>query len=112
MMVAGKPENRGERRFLPLPGHSQPAMQYCFGPKEDPQWLFYWHYTMPRRDEDLDPVQRLHQRLRYLPSSLTIEVFARGVPLRIWSPRGNSLPNWTRPFSSTPGRRPCERWAG
>jgi len=52
--------------------------QYRFqGPAGDSQWVFYWHYTLPPPDNsELHPWQRIYQRLRHRPSSITVEVFA------------------------------------
>ena len=59
-------------------GDEQAVQQYRFaGPTGDRQWVFYWHYTMPPVDPpDITGLQRLYQRLRRRPSSVTIEVFA------------------------------------
>lgn len=77
MNVAGKPEDTPARRTCSLEGPGAPAQQYRFGRPGDYQWVFYWHYTMlPPVGKDVDELQRLYQRLRDRPSSLTAEVFA------------------------------------
>jgi hypothetical protein len=77
MMVAGKPEDTQARRTCPLDGNGGPAQQYRFGRPGDFQWVLYWHYTLlPPADSERDALQRLHQRLRHRPSSLTVEIFA------------------------------------
>lgn len=77
MAVAGKPEDRDVRRTFDCPGHPQPIQQYRFGRAGDRQWVFYWHYTLPPPPGgEVDAVQRLYQRMRRRPSSITIEVFA------------------------------------
>lgn len=77
MAVAGKPEDASVRQTLEAPGHEQPIQQYRFGSAGDVVWVFYWHYTLvPPPDESLSELQRLYQRLRRRPSSVTLEVFA------------------------------------
>jgi hypothetical protein len=78
MVAAGKVEDRAVRQTCPVEGAGDPVEQYRFtGPAGDRQWVFYWHYTLPPPDEgQLHPLQRLYQRLRHRPSSITVEVFA------------------------------------
>jgi exosortase len=77
MRVAGKPEDLPARRELVVDGGGAPIQRYRFGRPGDYQWVFYWHYTLPPpEDSGVHPLQRLYQRLRKRPSSLTIEVFA------------------------------------
>ena len=76
MVVAGKREDRAARRTCHV-GPGEPVQQYRFtGPLDRPQWVFYWHYTLEPPEQQLSNVQRLYQRLRRRPSSVTIEVFA------------------------------------
>jgi hypothetical protein len=79
MAVAGKREDRTARRTCPVEGPGDPVQQYRFtGPLGRPQWVFYWHYTLepPPPKRPLNRFQKLYQRLRRRPSSVTIEVFA------------------------------------
>ncbi|MCR4412361.1 MAG: exosortase, partial [Thermoguttaceae bacterium] len=77
MRVAGKPEDVPARRELAVDGGKAPIQRYRFGRPGDYQWVFYWHYTLPPgEDSGVHRLQRLYQRLRKRPSSLTIEVFA------------------------------------
>jgi hypothetical protein len=77
MAVTGKPEDKTARQTCPVDGPGDPVQQYRFGRAGDRQWVFYWHYTiMPPPNESLTAVQRLYQRLRRRPSSVSIEVFA------------------------------------
>jgi EpsI family protein len=77
MAVAGKPEDREARKTLFVAGHPAPVQQYRFGRPGEYELVFYWYYTMfPPEQEGISPVQRLYQRLRRRPASLTIEVFA------------------------------------
>lgn len=77
MAVAGKPEDETARQTCPVDGPGDPVQQYRFGRGGDRQWVFYWHYTLePPPNEDLTDLQRLYQRFRRRPSSLSIEVFA------------------------------------
>ena len=78
MIAAGKREDRAVRQTCPVEGSGEPVEQYRFqGPAGDSQWVFYWHYTLPPPDNsELHPWQRIYQRLRHRPSSITVEVFA------------------------------------
>jgi hypothetical protein len=78
MDVAGKPEDAGVRQSLDVPGPGDLVQQFRFGTPGHWQWVFYWHYTL-RPDDDKQPsdaLQRVYQRMRKLPSSMTVEVFA------------------------------------
>lgn len=77
MDVAGKPEDASVRQALDVPGPGDRVQQFRFGTPGNWQWVFYWHYTLrPEDDEQIDSLQRAYQRLRKLPSSMTVEVFA------------------------------------
>ncbi len=77
MRVAGKPEDVPARRELAVDGGKAPIQRYRFGRPGDYQWGFYWHYPLPPAEgSGVHRLQRLYQRLRKRPSSLTIEVFA------------------------------------
>ena len=78
MVAAGKVEDRAVRQVCPVEGAGDPIEQYRYaGPSGDRQWVFYWHYTLPPPEQvQLRPLQKLYQRLRHRPSSITIEVFA------------------------------------
>jgi hypothetical protein len=78
MVAAGKVEDLAARQVCPVEGKGDPVEQYRFtGPAGDRQWVFYWHYTLPSPEEKkLNALQRLYQRLRHRPSSITVEVFA------------------------------------
>lgn len=78
MATAGKVEDRSVRQSCPVEGPGAAVAQYRFaGPSGDSQWVFYWHYTLPPEAQvELHPLQRLYQRLRQRPSSITVEVFA------------------------------------
>ncbi len=76
MAVSGKPEDPRARRELPLPGGDAPVQQYRYGRLGDFQRVFYWYYTLSPPAGSADTVQRLYQRARRRPSSVTIEVFA------------------------------------
>jgi hypothetical protein len=77
MAVAGKPEDPSVRGTLDCPGHEAPVQQYRFGRTGERQWVFYWYYTLPPPPGgEVDDIQRLYQRMRQRPSSITVEVFA------------------------------------
>ncbi len=78
MVVAGKREDASVRQTCPVGDDQDAVQQYRFaGPLGDRQWVFYWHFTMPPHDPPgITDFQKLYQRLRRRPSSLTIEVFA------------------------------------
>ena len=78
MTVAGNEEDESVRQTFELEGEGDPVQQYLFrSPTGDRQWVFYWHYTLPPPEDDsLSVGQKLYQRLRRRPSSVTIEVFA------------------------------------
>lgn len=77
MMVAGKPEDRQARQVCEVSGAGAPVQQYRFGRPGQYEWVYYWYYTMvPPAGPNVSEVQRLYQRLRSRPSSMTIEVFA------------------------------------
>ncbi len=78
MVVAGKREDPTVRQTCPVGDEEHAVQQYRFaGPLGDRQLVFYWHYTMPPEDPPgITAFQKLYQRLRRRPSSLTVEVFA------------------------------------
>jgi len=77
MDVAGKTEDVSVRQALDVPGPGDRVQQFRFGTPGSGQWVFYWHYTLrPDDDEQNDTLQRAYQRMRKLPSSMTVEVFA------------------------------------
>jgi hypothetical protein len=76
MAVAGQPEDPSARRPVPVPGHRAGVQQYRFGRPGTYELVYYWYYTMPPAQRDLDPLQRTYQRLQHRPASVTIEVFA------------------------------------
>lgn len=77
MAVAGHPEDPSVRQTLELGDGGAPIQQYRFGSGAHGVWVFYWHYTLPPPEDDqISEVQRVYQRLRRRPSSLTLEVFA------------------------------------
>jgi EpsI family protein len=82
MAVAGKPEDPQARKTLPLPGKGAPIQRYRFGRPGEFQLVYYWYYTMkPPRAAGVSDLQRLYQRLRARPASVTIEVFSpEGLP--------------------------------
>ena len=77
MAVAGQPEDPTAREIFPVEGHPVGVYQYRFGRPGDRQLVYYWHYTLvPPPEPGIDQIQRLYQRRRQLPASLTIELFA------------------------------------
>lgn len=77
MAVLGKPENRALRGLLPVPGDEAPVQRLHFGQAGERTWAFYWHYALPRTDQQQRSVlQRFYRAARQLPPSVTLEVFA------------------------------------
>lgn len=77
MAVAGRQEDRQARTTLAIAGHDAPVQQYRFAGAGASQYVFYWHYMLSAEQPDgSNRLKRLYRRLRQLPSSVTIEVFA------------------------------------
>lgn len=77
MAVHGLPEDVQARTTFDIDAQTAPVRQYRFGAPGRGCHVFYWHYTLePPRDESLDAMQRLYQRFRSRPSSITLTVYA------------------------------------
>lgn len=76
MMVSGQPEDRSAREPIEVPGHPVPIQEFRFGRPGSFQRIYYWHYTLLTGQEAASDLQRLYQRMRRRPSSVTLEVFA------------------------------------
>jgi hypothetical protein len=76
LAVAGQEEDRRVRTTLDLPGDGRPVQQYRFVAAGHAQWVFYWHYSLPRPTDDrVDFLQAAYRNVNTRTASVTLEVF-------------------------------------
>lgn len=72
--VAGRDEDRSARRDVDV-GPGVPVQRLCFGEAGSRHWVFYWHYTLPRKWGAASRLQRWFRSSRSPNASVTLQVF-------------------------------------
>ena len=76
--VFGYQEEPQARELISVPGHASPVQGFRLHKSGETILAFYWHYTLtPKFAPESSRVQRLYQRLRGLPSSVSIAAFTQ-----------------------------------